>query len=401
MLEETKQFLKTPFNKYLVIALLVLGLILLAFEYAPTQDNITDDNIVVDFFFSPTCPHCAAQKIFNEKLMEEFPNVKFIYHDITIPAESTYLQIMAQNHSVAMSELGVPATFIGDQVFIGFVSEETSGAEIRAALEGTIADGQITETGTATKEELTQEVDLPFFGKTDLSNLSLPMLAVVLGLLDGFNPCAMWVLIYLIALLMGLNCRKKMMIVVGTFVLSSGILYFLFMTAWLNVFLFLSYVRAVTIIVGLVALGGGILSIKDYLETKGAPVCKVTDAEDRKKMMDDMKRMLSAPLTWATMGAIVILAFTVNSVEFLCSFALPAVFTQVLALSNLSFMEYYLYIGLYDLFFMLDDMIIFGLAAWTLSGTVGEEYSKYCKIIGGSVLLILGILLLFAPQLLG
>jgi hypothetical protein len=223
---------------------------------------------------------------------------------------------------------------------------------------------------------------------------------VTLGIVDGFNPCAMWVLVYLIALLMGFGDRKRMILVVAVFVLASGILYFLFMTAWLNVFLFLSYFRPVTIMVGLAALGGGILSVKDYIETKGAPVCKVTDVEGRKRITGDMKRLLSAPLTWATMLGIIILAFTVNSIEFLCSFALPAVFAQVLALSDLSFWEHYGYILLYDIFFMLDDMIIFGLAAWTVSGVSGETYSKYCKVIGGLVLLVLGLMLIFAPQLL-
>jgi len=402
MFEESKEFLKVPFNRYLVIGLLLLGIILLVAEGARTTEDDQDDALRVHFFYSPSCPHCAEQKIFNEKLMQEFPDVDFVYHDITIPAEARFFQQMAQTHGIGFSELGTPTTFIGEQAIIGFVSEEITGVQIREAIEGTLTDGQpepIGEDGTV--EELTKEMDLPFLGKTDLSELSLPVLAITLGLIDGFNPCAMWVLVYLIALLMGLSDRRRMILVVGTFVLASGILYFLFMTAWLNVFLFLSYVRAVTILIGLVALGGGILSVKDYIETKGAPVCKVTDAAGRKRMMDDMKRTLSAPLTWASMGAIIVLAFSVNSIEFLCSFALPAVFTQVLALSDLSFWEYYGYIALYDLFFMLDDMIIFGAAAWTISGVSGEKYSKYCKLIGGVVLLVLAAMLLFAPDMLG
>lgn len=402
MFEESKAFLKVPFNRYLVIGLLLLGIILLVAEAARTVEDDQNDTIRVHFFYSPSCPHCAEQKIFNEKLMQEFPDIDFVYHDITIPAEARFFQQMAQMHGIGFSELGTPTTFIGEEAIIGFVSEETTGVQIREAIEGTASDSQPTVLGEdGTVEELTRELDLPFLGKTDLSTLSLPVLAVTLGLIDGFNPCAMWVLVYLIALLMGLSDRRRMILVVGTFVLASGILYFLFMTAWLNVFLFLSYVRGVTILIGLVALGGGILSVKDYIETKGAPVCKVTDAQGRHKMMEDMKRTLSAPLTWASMGGIVILAFSVNSIEFLCSFALPAVFTQVLALSDLSFWEYYGYIALYDLFFMLDDMIIFGAAAWTISGVSGEKYSRYCKLIGGVVLLVLAAMLLFAPDMLG
>ena len=246
---------------------------------------------------------------------------------------------------------------------------------------------------------LTKGMELPILGRTDLTSVSLPLLAVILGLVDGFNPCAMWVLVYLISLLMNLNDKRRLALIVGTFVFSSGVLYFLFMTAWLNAFLFLGYVRAVTILVGAIALGGGVLSIKEFFDTKGAMVCKVTDAEGKKKISAQVKELVSAPLSWVTFAGIVFLAFTINSIEFVCSSAIPAVFTQILALSNLPTWQYYAYIGLYDLFFMLDDLLIFGSALLVLSNT-GEKYARYCKIIGGLVMLGLGLALLFAPNLL-
>ncbi len=218
--------------------------------------------------------------------------------------------------------------------------------------------------------------------------------------MDGFNPCAMWVLVYLIALVMELNDRKRIWLIVGSFVLASGVLYFLFMTAWLNAFLVLGFLRPVTITVGLFALGAGVLGLKEYFETKGALVCKVSGEDDKTKTMDKVRQLVSAPLTWATFAGIVALAFVVNSVEFVCSSAIPAVFTQVLALTNLEWWQHYAYIALYDLFFMLDDLIIFGLAAFAVSSGVGEKYAKQCKLIGGIIMLVLGLLLLFAPHLL-
>lgn len=400
LVEQTRDFLSKPFNLYLVLALLVLGTFAFISQPAPAPTP-SEDKLAIHFFFSPSCSHCAEQKIFNEELKNEFPEIEVLSHDITLLHEYGLLETMAQNHSIDPSTLGTPTTFIGNEVIIGFKSAETTGVEIREAILRALDDSQVSASSPEpSRESLLQEMDLPFFGKTDLSTLSLPILAVTLGLIDGFNPCAMWVLVYLIALLMGLGDRKKMAIIVGTFVLASGILYFLFMTAWLNVFIFIGYIRIVTILVGLVALGGGVLSVKSYLEQKDAMVCKVTDKEEKKKIMTDIKALISAPFTWATFLAIIILAFTVNSIEFLCSFGIPAVFTQILALSNLSTLEHYFYIALYDIFFMLDDAIIFGLAVFTLSGISGEKYSKYCKLVGGIVLLVLGIMLLFAPELL-
>jgi cytochrome c biogenesis protein CcdA len=226
------------------------------------------------------------------------------------------------------------------------------------------------------------------------------MLAIVLGLIDGFNPCAMWVLIYLIAVLAEVNDRKKTWLIVGSFLLASGTLYFLFMTAWLNVFILVGYLKPIMVAIGLVALGGGLLNLKDGLETKKEIGCKVEGEEDKEKTISKINKIIAQPISIAIILAIIALAFAVNSVEFVCSSAIPAVFTQVLALSNLSGLSYYGYILLYDIFFMLDDIIIFSLAAFAVNTGFMHKYARYSKIIGGIILIALGILLLFAPGLL-
>ncbi|MFH0737599.1 MAG: DsbA family protein [Candidatus Micrarchaeota archaeon] len=394
-------FLKEPFNRNLAFTLIAIGVILLAAEYLLPHEAASDGGFEIHFFYSPSCPHCAAQEPFNALLLEEFENVSIVRHNVMIAEESRLLLIMAQDYGVGQESLGTPTTFIGNRIFIGFVSQETTGKEMREALFACLSGEceNATAVSPADSTSLTDSVDLPFFGRTDLSDLSLPLLTAVLGLLDGFNPCAMWVLVYLISLLMNVNDKKRMALVVGVFLLASGILYFLLMSAWLNAFLLLGYVRIVTVTVGLVALGAGVLSLKEFLDTRGAMVCKATDEAGRKKLLGDMRHLVSSPLTWATFFGIVALAFAVNSLEFVCSAAIPAVFTQVLALSDLSPLEHYGYIALYDLFFMLDDLLIFG-SALLIMGNVGDKYARYCKIIGGIIMLILGLMLLFAPRML-
>ena len=398
IIAEAQRFMEPKFNRYLLIVLLLLGTLAFVFGPPAPVTGGADGKLIIHFFYSPTCPHCAAEEVFNKNLSAKFPDVKIISHDVTVPEEARLLQIMAQNRSIEITS--VPATFIGNRVILGFESESTTGAEIRSAVSECL-NGSCGNASRPAAGDVLKSMEIPLLGKTDLSSLSLPLLAIVLGLVDGFNPCAMWVLVYLISLVMGMNNRTKMVwLIVGTFVAASGILYFLFMTAWLNAFLVLGYVRVINIAVGLIALGWGVLSVKEYMETKGALVCDKVDVHDRKHIISTAKELISAPFTWATIIGIILLAFTVNSLEFVCSAAIPAAFTQVLALSNLSSIEHYLYIALYDLFFMLDDLIVFGLAAFTFSGVAGEKYAKYCKIIGGAVLVILGLILLFAPRML-
>jgi thiol-disulfide isomerase/thioredoxin len=391
------EFFSKPFNRYLAVALLVLGL-LLYFAAPEAAEEQPTAKLTVHFFYAPGCPHCAAQENFNEKLVSEFPDVKIIRHDVTIPEEYRRLLIMAQNFSIPESGLGTPMTFIDGSVFQGFASENTTGSQIRAAISSCLED-TCNRTVSASEEDVLKDFDIPLLGKADLSALSLPALAIVLGLVDGFNPCAMWVLVYLLGLVMELNDKKRLWLIAGTFLLASGVLYFLFMTAWLNAFLFLGYVRPVTLAIGLVALGGGILSIREYLETKGAMVCTVTGSGGKKELTSRMRELISAPLTFAVLGGIVVLAFTINAIEFVCSSAIPAVFIQVLVLSHLPTWQYYGYICLYDFFFMLDDLLIFGSVIFVY-GQVGEKYAKYCKMLGGFIMLVLGLMLLFAPGML-
>lgn len=408
IIDDAKLFLSNKFNLALVLLLVILGLNLLFFMPESPQDyssinktpaGAQNASLEIEFFYYPTCPHCKMQMSFNVQMATQYEQIKFNYHNTDIAAEQELLKKMYEDRGIDSSKIGVPTTFVGEKYLIGYDSDANTGAQLEQMIkeELNISNGQNVQNATLE----TIFVDLPVLGKIKPAQYSLPILAMVLGLVDGFNPCAMWVLVYLISIVISLKDRSKLWLIVGSFVAASGILYFLFMTAWLNAFLFIGYFRPVTIIVGLVALGGGILSLKEFLQNPaGTLECKVTDAQDRKKTIGSINALVAAPLTLATVAGIIALAFAVNSIEFVCSAAIPAVFTQVLALSNLSGLEYYFYILVYTLFFMLDDLVIFGLAAFAISSDAGQKYAGYCHVIGGLIMLFLGIMLLFFPSML-
>ena len=387
-----KNTFQDRFRRYLIISLIILGIVI---GFTSQGTSSTGEGFEVHFFYLPGCSHCEEQKPFNEKLANTYPSIQIIDHDATTPQGSALLSEMLEELGIE-DEPEFPITIFGNQVFGGWESEATTGRAIEEALEQCLKGNCPPPTG----EEPGHTIVLPLIGEIVLSDYSLPALAVILGLVDGFNPCAMWVLVYLISIIATLRDRKRIWLIVGSFVLASGVLYFLFMTAWLNVFLLLGYVKPVTIVIGLVALGGGILQVREVIETKGTIVCKVTDEESRKKTMTRIQKIVSSPITLGTIAGIVVLAFAVNSIEFVCSAALPAVFTQVLSLASLTTFQYYGYILLYVFFFMLDDLVIFGTAAFALTSSLGDRYAKYSRPVGGTILIILGALLLFAPNLL-
>ena len=246
---------------------------------------------------------------------------------------------------------------------------------------------------------------IPILGTLDLSKMSLPALTLILGALDGFNPCAMWILLFLITLLINTRSRKRMWLVGGTFIAVSGIVYFLLLSAWFNLFLAISYVNLTRILIGIFALGIGAWQIKNFISYKG--VCPVTNGSTKLKdrvrngLKNQAEKLALSPFTLGILAGVIILAFGINLIEFFCSAGLPAIYTRILALNVLSTLDYYFYLLLYTLVFMLDDLIILLIAVITLS-KIGftDKYNYWATLIGGLLIFILGILLIFKPEFL-
>lgn len=357
----------------------------------------------VHVFIHPQCGHCHKELAWFKdiNIEKKFPHINLVIHDITTPGKGDLMQFYGKSFGIESRYLGTPLLVYGDQYVMGFGSAKTTGQDILKLLDPNKDDKTAPSSVSfkGEKEELKESITLPIFGEVSLVKTSIPLLAIILGTVDGFNPCAMWVLVFLISIIAELNDRRKIYTLIGTFLMASGILYFLFMTAWLNLFLFVGYVKAITLAIGLSALYFGFTSIYDYIKSGGQAECHV-DFQSQSKTKSKIKTLVSAPLTIATFSGIVLLAFAVNSIEFVCSSALPAIFTQVLTLADISMFSYYMYILLYVLFFMIDDLIIFMFAAFAIEKFAGDKYAGYCKVIGGVILIALGIFMTFFPNLL-
>jgi thiol-disulfide isomerase/thioredoxin len=354
------------------------------------------NRVEINFFYSRTCPYCAAEMKFLAELEKEYPEIEIKSYEVIYSQENKkILQNFYEKYNVPEKDKGwVPVTFTPNKYFIGF--SEQIGREIEGCLKECLGEGG----------EISETIKIPLIGEVEISQMSLPVLTVVLGALDGFNPCAMWILLFLIAFLINTRSRKRMWLVGGTFIAASGIVYYLILTAWLNLFLVISYVNLTRILIGVLAVGVGVWQIRSFIKYQPG-VCKVTDGKTgvidrmRNKIKNHTEKLALSPLTFGILIGVAALAVAVNLIEFFCSAGLPAIFTRVLTLSELSSFSYYLYLLLYTFVFMLDDLIIFSLAVITLS-KIGftEKYNYWATLIGGLLILILGILLIFKPELL-
>lgn len=370
------------------------------------------ETVDVYFFYSATCPHCSHEEIFLNSLEEQYGDQIVLHrYEVTSNKEGQVLFQEFINH-VDQLITGVPATFIGDQVIVGFGTEETTGAQIVSLIDTCLGTGCVDPkmliTGETPAEESSQEeevtdesqslvVNLPFAGEVDLTHYSLFGLTVVLGAADGFNPCAMWVLIFLITILLGMQNRKRMWILGLSFIIASSAVYFIFLAAWFNFFKFIGAVRWMQTLIGIVALGIGAYYLKRFWKMR-ALTCDVTNPEQRQKIMERIKNVVRKNSLFLSLVGIIGIAAIVNVIELFCSFGLPAIYTEALSLASLTNTQYYLYLLLYVIVFMLDDMVLFAIAMMTMKAVGAHgKYSRYATLIGGIVILIIGLLLIFSP----
>ncbi len=388
--------------KYLFFVVLFLFLAKPAFAQEAT----------LHFFWSYGCPHCAKEKAFLETLKGKYPKLKVNEYEVSSSPQN--LEILQKTGERLQADTsGVPFTVIGEEYIIGYLNDQITGKEIEEKVECAINNGcsdlvsNLTPEEKVNKEvkeevkaekEASKILSIPVFGEVDLKSFSLPLLTVVLALLDGFNPCAMWTLLFLISLLLGMKNKRRMWALGIAFIASSALVYFLFLAAWLNLFLFLGFIIWVRLLIGLVALGAGGYYLRDYIVNKQGR-CAVMGNQNRQKVFEKIRNITQKRSFALAIIGIILLAFAVNLVELICSAGLPAIYTNILSLSNLPTFQYYLYLLLYIFIFMLDDLFIFFMAMTTLQIVgIQSKYSRFSHLIGGILMLIIGFLLLFKPE---
>ena len=343
----------------------------------------------IEVFVRAGCPHCEAAKIFLDELRREQPSLHIALHDIAEdPTARERLITLVQERGI--TTVGVPTFLVGTELIIGFQSSETAGAEIRAKLDRKALG--------ATVNPPVESIETRWLGRLRVHDLGLPLFTVLIGLLDGFNPCAMWVLLFLLSLLVNLQDRRKMALIAGTFVTVSGLVYFAFMAAWLNMFLLVGVSRTVQIGLGAIALCMGTVNVKDFFAWRQGFSLSIPESA-KPGLYARIRRILQAEHLAGALAGVVVLAGLVNTIELLCTAGFPALYTQILTMQQLPAWQYYGYLGLYNLAYILDDGLMVTIAVVTLSRRKLQEVAgRWLKLTSGLVMASLGIILLLAPE---
>lgn len=429
-------------------ALLFIAIVLLI----PVFRAQAVDPVIIEVFKSEYCPHCKKLSEYLQDLEKERDDFVVIYYDVNDADEGEFFDEMADTLGVYKV---TPLIFINQTVITGFGGPDTSGQQIiRLIEEAKTKDSVITiaeyfgrelklsggdnqsdstvETDPVSSPDMTatdnpdiQKVDddetegvdldeistgfsnstntivsLPFIGSNiSIDSLSLPTMSFVLGIVDGFNPCAMWVLVLLLGALVAVGNKKRMWEIAGLFLLAQAIMYYLILNVWLYAWDFIGLDRIITPIIGVVAVGAGIYFLWEF--KKATDECKITDLNQRAKIAKKVQEFAQKPITLVTAVGIIGLALSVNIFEFACSIGIPQTFTKILDINELSGLTKQFYNLLYLIGYMIDDLVVFGIALYSFEkiGLTGK-YTRWSHLIGGLLMVLLGLILLLKPDIL-
>lgn len=347
---------------------------------------------VLMFFWGVGCPHCEEAKPFVDALEKEEPRLRVERLEVRQDPEGRrrFLETMRR---LAAAGAGVPTFVVGDAYVVGYVKGETD-QEVRTVVRRALSH----EDADAGQAATPRVIRVPLIGTVDPASVPLPALTLTMGLVDGVNPCAMWVLLFLLSFLVNLKSRPKMLLIAGTFVTISGLAYFAFMAAWLNVFLLIGLSRIVQVALGLVALFVGGVHVKDYFAFKKGISFSIPEAA-KPTIYARMRAVVHAEHMLLALASAAVLAVMVNVIELLCTAGLPALYTQVLAAQGFPAWKRYAYLALYNTAYMFDDSIMVTVAVVTLSRRkLQEKGGRQLKLVSGATMLALGLLLILKPQ---
>ena len=372
----------------LVVLFLLFILPIKSYAYNNYQDilgpkiNQNNEQVTIYLFYQDGCPHCAKEKTFLKELQINYSelNVVLLQYDD-----------YADEYEIARSTFnvtgdGVPLTLIGEEYYLGFsdITKENIELQVKSIFNDT---------------DFNKQYKLPFLGNIDSKKASLPLITIVLGFVDGFNPCAMWILIFILSILINLKDRKKMLIVGSIFLFTSALIYYLSILG-ISSILSIKYVEQLRIILGVIAIILGLINLYNWIKSLKETGCTVVNDNKRKSIMEKVKAIVSAQNLVIMIASVIALAISVNAIEMACSLGFPAIFSEILAINKITGLIKLLYILLYIVFYMIDDVLVFLIAIFTFKiFAFSNKLSKVIKLIAAIIMLVMGILLIFFPNI--
>ena len=414
-------------NRFFALMIMLFGIFCIS-QIGYSAGNSQAKKVKIEYFGRKDCKNCANLEKFLKELSAKRDDFEYVEHKIDESKEEKVF--FDETTSKLKLVKGTPIIYIDGHIIQGFNTADTTGKEIENLINsGKTKDkiltlkeyvesgqtGNVSSNGAVCTGDTVCEVpgltkgaenqvlvNIPIINKTvDLTNYSLFTMSLILGTIDGFNPCAMWVLVLFLTALIAVGNKVKMFRVAGLFIFAEAAMYFFILNAWIYAWDFVGLDKWVTPLVGIVGIIGGIFFIRNYLKKGDTLECEVTDFEQRAKISKKIKDIANKPFTLLTALAIIGLALSVNVIEFACSVGIPQTYTKILQINEVPFWTRQFYTFIYIIGYMVDDIIVFGFALMSINKLqLTTKYSKWVNLFGGILMIILGLIMLIKPSLL-
>ena len=414
-------------SRFFAFMIMLFGIFWIS-QIGYSAGNSQSKKVKIEYFGRKDCKNCANLEKFLKELSTKRDDFEYVEHKIDESKEEK--AFFDETTSKLKLVKGTPIIYIDGHIIQGFNTADTTGKEIENLINsGKTKDkiltlkeyvesgqtGNVSSNGAVCTGDTVCEVpgltkgaenqvlvNIPIINKTvDLTNYSLLTMSIILGTIDGFNPCAMWVLVLFLTALIAVGNKVKMFRVAGLFILAEAVMYFFILNAWIYAWDFVGLDKWVTPLVGIVGIIGGIFFIRNYLKKGDTLECEVTDFEQRAKISKKIKDIANKPFTLLTALAIIGLALSVNVIEFACSVGIPQTYTKILQINEVPFWTRQFYTFIYIIGYMVDDIIVFGFALMSINKLqLTTKYSKWVNLFGGILMIILGLIMLIKPSLL-
>ena len=343
-----------------------------------------EDKINLYLFYSDSCPHCHEEMEYLKELKMKYNKQLNIYKYEVTKNEDNAKMLTSIKELFKVNSSGVPFTVIGEEYNLGF--SDTTKTTLVNTIENYL-NGSTNKT-----------YNIPILGEISGKDTSISLIAVILGFIDGFNPCAMWILLLLINMTISIKDRKRMLLIGLTFILTGGLIYFLSMLG-IGIILDLTMVTAIRNIIAIFAIILGIYNLYTYIKTRKETGCHVVKKEKRKNIIKRINNITNKNNVFLMIIGTIVLAISVNLVELACSLGFPTIFLELLTLNDITGISKILFLILYILFYLIDDLIIFFIALFTLKTTgISTKYNKFVNLIGGILMITMGLLLILKPE---
>ena len=346
------------------------------------------ENINIYLFYSKTCKHCHEEEEYLNDLKEKYQDKINIYkYEVTENIQNKKIMQELKN-TFDIANNGVPFTVIGENYILGF--NETYKEKFITIINKYLSDN----TDNTNKNKTTENYNIPIIGKTN----SVILIAIILGFIDGFNPCAMWILLLLINMCISIKDKKKMITVCLTFIITSGLIYFLSMIG-LGLIIDLTTITYIRNVIAVLAIILGIYNLLTFIKERNKTGCHIVKNEKRKNIISKINNILKHNNILLLIGGAFLLATSVNIIEMACSLGFPTIFLEILTINKIKGLLKIFYLLIYIFFYLIDDLIVFiiSIKAFSAKG-ISTKYNKYVHLIGGIIMIILGLLLILKPE---